>query len=385
MAQTPEVLDFDKLLAPISSESPTGAELKEDPSLSATYYAVKDARESARAAERQLQTAWGDAAQMAAVERPDWRKVVALATTTLAENSKDLWIAAWLIEGLTRQHGFVGLRDGFRLVRELSELYWEGIHPLPDDEGVTTTVAQLAGLNGVDSEGVLIGAIRSIPLTPEDSHRQLTLNDYVKAAELQQMADADARQERIDKGAISIADFEAAVRESSPEFYSQLVTEIEEASEELGKLVVTLDEKCGKDDRGHSLAPPASSLQSILEQCLDSVKVIGRVRLAAKLQADSMGDETEHTTADNNATGNATGDAGGGNKGALRTREDAFRELLRLADFFRRTEPHSIVSYSLEQIVRWGQMSLPALLVELIGDDAVRGDMFRRVGIPSDE
>src|SRR5690606_9804639 len=68
--------------------------------------------------------------------------------------------------------------------------------------------------------------------------------------------------------------------------------------------------------------------------------------------------------------------------GRLQTREDAFRALLQVSDFFRRTEPHSPVSYALEQAVRWGRMPLPELLRELISDESVRNDVFRRTGIP---
>jgi type VI secretion system protein ImpA len=64
------------------------------------------------------------------------------------------------------------------------------------------------------------------------------------------------------------------------------------------------------------------------------------------------------------------------------TREDAFRALLQVADFFRRTEPHSPVSYALEQAVRWGRMPLPELFGELISDEAIRTELFRRIGIP---
>ena len=58
----------------------------------------------------------------------------------------------------------------------------------------------------------------------------------------------------------------------------------------------------------------------------------------------------------------------------LRDREDAFRTLLKVAEFFRRTEPHTVLSYTLEQLVRWGRMPLPELLVELIPEDSVRLD-----------
>jgi type VI secretion system protein ImpA len=62
-------------------------------------------------------------------------------------------------------------------------------------------------------------------------------------------------------------------------------------------------------------------------------------------------------------------------------RERAFRELLTIADFFQKTEPHSPVSYALRQVVNWGKMSLPELLTELIPKADVRDDVFKRTGI----
>ncbi len=65
------VLDFDTLLHPIADDAPTGAELKEDSSLSPLYYKVKDAREAARTAERNLQMASGDPSITESLEAPN--------------------------------------------------------------------------------------------------------------------------------------------------------------------------------------------------------------------------------------------------------------------------------------------------------------------------
>jgi len=58
---------------------------------------------------------------------------------------------------------------------------------------------------------------------------------------------------------------------------------------------------------------------------------------------------------------------------------------LKVADFFKRTEPHSPVSYKLEEAVRWGRLALPELMEEmiqdLVTDDTTRHEMFRRAGI----
>jgi len=71
--------------------------------------------------------------------------------------------------------------------------------------------------------------------------------------------------------------------------------------------------------------------------------------------------------------------------GYPRDREQAFKTLLQLADYFRRTEPHSPLSYTIEQAVRWGRMPLPDLLDEIIQEDGARQNLFRLAGIRKPE
>ena len=49
--------------------------------------------------------------------------------------------------------------------------------------------------------------------------------------------------------------------------------------------------------------------------------------------------------------------------------------LQEIAEYFRRTEPHSPLAYALEQAVRWGRTPLPKLLEELIPDPG-EGTLF---------
>ena len=65
------------------------------------YYKIKDARNTARDAERKgLFADEDDAASRTA--RPDWDPVYSLGCQILAEKSKDLEIAAWLTEALVQ-------------------------------------------------------------------------------------------------------------------------------------------------------------------------------------------------------------------------------------------------------------------------------------------
>lgn len=378
---TPEILDFATLLQPIREDLPAGPALKEDDRLRNVYQSVKDAREAARAAEKKLhQAAWlyaddEDGAGASNLERPDWQKVYELATGVLARQSKDLWIAAWLIEALARLHGFAGLRDGFRLARELAEQFWDGIHPRPDEEGYATTVAQLTGLNGADSEGALIAPIDHIPITAGGTIRPLSSADYKHALELDKL-DSERRARRVAKGAASLEMFQRAVAASEAHYYRGLLDDLQQALDEFSRLGETLEARCGTSADGYPAAPPSSAIRAALVDVRDRVQA---------LAGDSLGAASPSEEA-------ASGDGGSGENGGsaetafsgkrAATREEAFRQLLQVAEFFRKTEPHSPVSYALEQAVRWGRMSLPDLLNELIADSSAREDLFRRVGLP---
>ena len=155
-----EVLDFGALLAPIPGDNAAGEDLREDFTPDSVYRRIRAARSEARDAERRV--VFDDEEDVSAGEPANWRPILDLAPQVIGERSKDLEVTALLIEALAREHGYAGLRDGFRLARELVERFWDDLYPLPDeDDGLYARVAPLAGLNGQEGEGLLIR-----PVTP---------------------------------------------------------------------------------------------------------------------------------------------------------------------------------------------------------------------------
>jgi type VI secretion system protein ImpA len=370
------VIELERLLAPISEEQPAGEDLREDFSPRSTYYSIKDAQSSARTEERKRRESF-DNEPDTSFRRDEWNPVLTSAQDILTEKSKDLEIAAWLVEGLLRAYGYPGLRDGFRLVRELVEKYWDDIYPRPDEDGVATTVAALTSLNGEEADGTIIWPLTNIAVTAGG----YTLWQYKQASDLQ-LLEAEKREQRIAAGAVSFDMFQQAVRETPVSFYRELIEDVEQALEELENLSSVLDEKCGQDDTGYPLSPPTSRIRETLKECLDTIRSLARLVMPDETDDGDGGAE------DGNGSGGAmiVGDGGPSvPAGSIQNREQAFRTLEKLADFFKKTEPHSPISYMLQQSVRFGRMELPELFSELISDSSTRNDLFRLVGIQKPE
>ena len=369
---SPAVLDFERLLAPISGDNAAGVNLRLDPTPDSPYQTIKMARTKARTAERKAAEGEGSATA-------DWSPVLDLGPEVIASRAKDLELTAWLIEALVREHGFPGLRDGYRLAKQLVERYWDGLFPLPDEEGVAGRVAALAGLNGLDgNEGTLIGAIHQISLIPDGSGGgPFARWHYRQAADLESLTDPERRQKRIDAGAVSREMIERAEAATAADFCRGLREDIQESVAEFEGLMALLESKCGPDANGQPQAPPSSLIRGALRECLDIVEALDRTKNPDGGAGGEVGA--------NGDSGDSSVRGGGGPSrpgGPIRTREEAFRHLLQVARFFKETEPHSPISYALERAVRWGKMPLPDLLTELIAEDGTRSTVFKLVGIP---
>lgn len=364
---TAAVLDIEKLLAPIPGDNAGGTDLRADPSPVSDYYTIRDGRKAASDAERRIDQGDLDGTP------PDWRLVKDRGTKVLAEKSKDLEIVAYLIEALTRLNGFAGIRDGFRVATGLLDRFWDHLYPVPEDTDVESRFSHVLWLSGIDRAGTLIVPIAKIPLTADSSSGQFTLSDYHQGQATAKIPDAKARQKKIDEGAITVEAIQRAVASSPPKFYGDLVEDIAESLAEFDRFCATLAAKSGYD-------PPSSDLRSAITSFLDVVKDIAKDRIPKAAPAAAA--PAVETVADPAASAGVPV-ASAPRAGEILTRDDALHNLEKIAEYFRKSEPHSIIPYALDQIANWGRMSLPDLLAELIPDDAPRKNLFKQVGIKS--
>ena len=200
-----------------------------------------------------------------------------LAAKITAEESKDLQVVSWWIEALLRVHSFAGSATAFAW-RELIEAFWEQLYPLPDEEDSSpeepwaTRVGPLAGLNGVESDGVLVNPLMNLPITAAGSLRAMSLVDFQQASDLEKIQDPARRAQRVQNGAVSLEAFQKAVAETSTEYFTELLGDVTACAVEFDKLSAALDEKCGDE------APPTSNIRNALTAVREQVEQFLRGR-----------------------------------------------------------------------------------------------------------
>jgi type VI secretion system protein ImpA len=359
---SPEVLDFDRMLAPISGDNPAGADLRADPAPMSDYQTIRMARTAARDVEKRLDH--GDDAGM-----PDWKSVVLeRGKAVVAGKSKDMEITAYLIEALVRLHGLPGLRDGFRLARELVERFWEGLYPDPADTDYESRFSHILQLSGIDGPGTLIVPVRKIRFTKRSGgDADYSPADHMMALRLSQLGDVKVRERKTAEGAVTLDMIQQAVASTPAPFYAALTDDLAEARREFLGFAAALAGKSGYD-------PPMSDLLGALESFHDVVADLARDKLPKEAPKPA---EPVPGAAD----GGAAAATAPRDPTALLTRSDALEQLSRVAAYFREHEPQSIIPFALEQVITWGKMPLPDLLAELIPDDGPRKNLFKQVGI----
>jgi type VI secretion system protein ImpA len=363
---TPETVEIAPLLAPISDDQPAGESLLYDPAYDELKAAVRGGVRT------QLED--GEAAP------PDWRTVLGLSSAVLARRSKDLQVAAWLTEALTRTYGFPGLRDGLRVLRGLHESFWETLHPQIEDGDLEFRAGRLTYLNessaGAARES-LAAAVEAIPITNGAAGEAYGYVDYRDSREVENLGRQDPEKygAALAAGRLSGEQWERAVTAGRRAFYEPVYADANEALEECDRLQAVVSERFGKN------APSLLNVRKAIEDSRDLVwRILEEKRRLEPDPADEVAD-----------VGAAASPGGGAqpSAGSLpldpRDRADAVRRLAAVAAFFKRTEPQSPVAYLVQKAMRWADMPLEAWLQEVLADETAMARVREMLGIRSGE
>jgi len=332
------MLNLEKLLAPISAGQPCG----EDLAFSPEFDAINRARQADDPSIEQ--GAW-----VTTLKEADWKFVARRCTELMETRSKDLQLAVWLAEASIKTGGLAALADSLRLLAALCERYWDHVHPLPDEDGPERRIGNLAWI-----------AAHIAPLVKE-----------VPVAEGVSMMAWEAARLR---GPDSVAELDAARAKAPAPARQALAQFAEDCLAALAELERAVDDRLGTDgpsfgagraalrDFADLAAPPsaASSQPSAMQGAANAMPVVVASGAPVRMQGPAM-------------------------EGPLLSREQALAQLRGVAEFFRRTEPHSPVAYLAEKAARWGEQPLHAWLRSVIKDDASLARLEDLLGIETEE
>jgi type VI secretion system protein ImpA len=303
------------------------------------------------------------------IKEADWEKVRRICETVLANKSKDLRIAGWLIEALGQTRGLAGLAEGYALLNQLCERFWGEIYPQPEDGEMEQRIGNFDWLVSQTSR-----LIKEVPLTssPKGGYSSLVLDSARSMARAIERNPGRA-EEFAQASSVSLEMFEAARKDTPTVYFLDGMRDAELLKASMSSLQALLDRLLENN------APAFGGTFELLDDLYRNLR-----RYAG--EAGGLKNEAPGTVA--NADGTSEDDAGivvlGGSPvsvGPLRSREQAIQQLQDIAAFFKQTEPHSPVAYLAEKAAKWGSMSLHEWLRAVVKDDAALSRMEELLGV----
>jgi type VI secretion system protein ImpA len=355
---SPNAFDLERLLEPVSPERPAGEWLRYE----GTYDRIREAR-------REDDPRLSQGIYEAELKRADWPAVEAVALEALATRTKDLQIAAWLLEAWLHLYGFSGAREGLRLIAGLCENFWEQMYPEAEGGDIENRVAPLVWVNEKLSLKLKQLAISSPQAGDVPAY---SYADWESACHLENLArkDPKAAQSAEARGAATTSKFNTSVMLTDRRFYAELLEESGGALEACEHLERLLEEKCGR---------AAPSLRRFREALAETRRVAAEI-LESRPGADYEAEAGEMEYAFGDGDGHWSPGA------PIRSRAEAYQRLAEAADYLLRTEPHSPTPYLVRRAVEWGSMSLSEVLQQIVRNDGEMQEINRLLRLaPADE
>ncbi len=258
-----KVIDIDALLVPIPGENPAGEDLR--------YSPIFDDLKEARRADDPLDR--GDWKRE--IKTSDWDRVITIAVEALAKKSKDLQIAAWLMEALIHREGFSGLAAGLRILFGLLRDHWEHMYPALEEGDLDFRAAPLQFVNDK-----LWPSLKQVSLTDASAGPGYSWLQWQESREVGYESDTLNRSGNVDENKkkrrdeliaekkLTAEEFDSAVARTSKAFYQSLAEDLTLGLETFKKLDEFVDEKFG------SQAPRLADFGKALDDCTQVVMKI---------------------------------------------------------------------------------------------------------------
>lgn len=351
----PYEFDLGELLAPVAPDNPCGESLRYE----GTYDRIRDAR-------REDDARLNQGIYQSEPKRADWGVVESLCLEALTR-SKDLQIAAWLLEAWLHRYSFAGAREGLRLMWALCAEFWDDLHPRADGDDFGARVAPIDWVNEK-----LSLKLKQLPVTAPQSADVLAYSyaDWESACDLDHISKKDPKGAAAAeaRGRVSLSKFSTSLMLTDAQHLAVLYEDVSDAADAAGQLERLLDVRCGRQ------APSLHGFREALFAVRQMTAEVLQARPDAEEYAAPEEDEMPYAADpddDENEGGRLWVSA------PIRSRAEAYRRLAEAADYLLRTEPHSPTPYLVMRAVEWGGMSLQEVLQQIVRNDGEMQEINR--------
>lgn len=305
------------------------------------------------------------------LKQADWPAVARLCEQLLRERTKDLRVVNWLTEADALTRGYAGLARGLALCAGLCERHWEPLHPQADDGDLEQRIGTLAWLlNRVTT------LARQLPVL-RNAQRTASLTDMAEARSLQLAIERQPdAAESLSRGKLALADVARIQKETPRPWLREQLAALHDAVAALASLQASVDGHLGAD--GPSFVSAREALAGALHDLERLARETGAVEgTAAATPTAAAGEGAPAATLASQAAPAAAG--------VPTTRDQALAQLRQVADFFRRTEPHSPVAYLADKAARWGELPLHEWLRQVVKDQTSLAQLEELLGMPGEQ
>ena len=345
--------EVEQFLQPITDKNPEGVDLRLD--IKSDYYKLREMRNNLRNIEQKVLL------EDKVFGKESWLPIITLAEKILKEESKDLEIAAWLLEGLLRENKFDGATKGFAILEGLVRNFWGKCFPSPEKEDEALPLSPIVGLSGGGRDSVLTTAFYMLTLVKTNEY-SITTWDFMQSSEL----DSLGKKPGADGHSLT------ELKNSCKKMPADQFIKVDDSILQCHRMVQLFD-KTLRECADNLWVYSFNRLQDTIINCQKAVRFLGA--FAFKDTKDSK-ELIEH---------NDSVDAVTAKEYVISDNDDVKLALTAVADFYEKNQPHSPLSFLIRKAIRWSGMQLPELIPELLGDERSVLDYCRMIGLSVDE
>ena len=302
------VLQLEDLLAPVSDESPTGADLFEDPG------------------RQQLEQSFEEEAASV-----DWRPIIEQIGEQSAR-SKDVWLGVYLARAGAQMGSMAHVVLGAQMTAGLFETYWATLHPSLDEYGFQGRKGPCESLAKI---GPFIGPLRRVALYEHPRLGSFSGEDFQRFAVQGDSADGFGL-------------FRAAVAEAEEGALQSVVDQLDSLHDAIRRIDGQLM-RHADGDTGTDFALTYETIESIRSAVIPYSGIeVHEQNLGNTAGASTSADKAEALI-----------------PGRVDSRDDVIRTLDLITDYYERREPASPVPVAVRRIRGWVSMDFMAILRDI--------------------